>query len=66
MNGAAIVHPHTDNEFLLRVQKLARYMRWTACSVIPDVYEACLLDTTRHFPEASTLYFLWTAVEDLG
>jgi hypothetical protein len=66
MNGAALIHPHVDNEFLIRVQKLARFMRWTACSVIPEVYEACLEDSNRKFPEASTLFFLWTAVEDLG
>ena len=57
MNGAAIVAPHVDNEFLIRVQKLARFMRWTAISVIPEVYEACLGDNTRKFPEASTLFF---------
>ena len=57
---------HVGNEFLGRVQKLARFMRWTACSVIQQVYEACFNDPSRQFPEASTLFFLWTAVEDLG
>ena len=66
MNGSALVSPHVGNEFLGRVQKLARFMRWTACSVIPQVYEACFNDPSRQFPEASTLFFLWTAVEDLG
>ena len=66
MNGAALVSPHVGNEFLGRVQKLARFMRWTACSVIPKVYEACFNDSSRQFPEASTLFFWWTAVEDWG
>ena len=66
MNGAALVGPQVGNEFLGRVQRLARYMRWTACSVIPAVYEACRNDPDRHFPESSTLFFLWTAIEDLG
>ncbi len=66
MNGAAVVVPHVDNEFLIRVQKLARFMRWTACSVIPEVSEVCLRDNTRKVPEASTMFCLWTAVADLG
>jgi hypothetical protein len=66
MNGAALVGPQVGNEFLGRVQRLARYMRWTACSVIPAVYEACRNDPNRQFPESSTLFFLWTAIEDLG
>ena len=57
MNGSALVSPHVGNEFLGRVQKLARFMRWTACSVIPQVYEACFNDPSRQFPEASTLVF---------
>ena len=57
MNGAALVPPHVDNEFLVRVQRLARFMRWTACSILPAVYEDCLEDSSRKFPEASTLFF---------
>ncbi len=66
MNGAALVGPQVGNEFLGRVQRLARYMRWTACSVIPAVYEACRNDPNTQFPESSTLFFWWTAIEDLG
>ncbi len=64
MNGASIPPRWEKNEVLLAVQKLARYMRWLACSLLPDVYENCRSDPERRFPEASTLFFLWSAVED--
>ncbi len=64
MNGAALPTEYAENEFLLRVQRLARFMRWVACAVVPDVYEVCREDAARNFPEASTLFFMWSAVED--
>ncbi len=64
LNGSAVPPRWQENEFLLNVQRLARYLRWVACSLLPDVYETCKKDTTRRFPEASTLFYLWTAVED--
>ena len=64
VNGASISPEWDGADFLRRVQKLSRYLRWLACSLLPDVYEVMREDTSRKFPEASTLFFLWTSVED--
>lgn len=31
---------HSGNEFLLSLQRAGRYLRWLACSSLPDVYDA--------------------------
>jgi len=64
MNGSALIPPWETNEFLLNLQKLARFLRWLACSLLPDVYAKVATDSERTFPEASTFYYMWTAVED--
>ena len=65
MSGAALSTPWDKNPFLQSLQKLARFMRWVACSLLPDVYNVCLGHDHRTFPEASTYSFMWSAVEDL-
>ena len=64
MAGSGLASPWDRNEFLQEVQKLSRFMRWFACSCLPEVYQACCDDPKRTFPESSTFYFMWTAIED--
>jgi hypothetical protein len=35
-----------------------------ACSLWPDVYARCKADPDKPWPEASTFFFMWSAVED--
>lgn len=64
MGGSALTPPWDKNAFLPEVQKLARYMRWVACSLLPDVYQTCCTHEQRSYPEASTFFFMWSAIED--
>jgi len=64
LNGSALHAPYEANEFLKLLQKAAIYIRWLACSVLPDVYTLCKDDPKRKFPEASVVHFMWTAVQD--
>ena len=52
-------HPFTN-----RVRTLGRYMRWLACSVLPNVYQERMENGDCSWPQASTLYYLWTSLED--
>ena len=63
MSGAGLTDKWASNEFLIQVQRLARYCRWLACSVIPEVYNHVKDVQKRKFPEASTFHFLWSAIE---
>jgi hypothetical protein len=64
VNAKGLQAPHDDNLFLASLTRASRYMRWLACSVLPGVYKEAADDPTRRFPEATTFYRLWTAVED--
>jgi len=64
LNGGGIPDQLKGNEFAIDVQRLARWLRWMACTLLPEVYQSCR-EEGRRFPEASTLYFLWSAVEDV-
>ena len=63
-NGSKLPDGLENNEFLKRLQKAARYMRWLAVSLAPGIYELCSADPDRTFPMASTFTFVWNAVED--
>ena len=39
-------------------------MRWLACSLLPDVLRERVATADCEWPQASTLYFMWTALED--
>ena len=64
MNGGGLTSRWADNPFLKQLQQLARFMRWLSCSLLPDVYHHCREIEHRKFPEASTFFFMWSAVED--
>jgi hypothetical protein len=40
MHGGAGPTTRAHNEFLLRLKRLARYLRWLACSLLPDALVA--------------------------
>ena len=50
--------------FTSKVRALGRYMRWLACSVLPHVYQERMENVDCNWPQASTLYYMWTALED--
>ena len=64
-NGAAIASHLTANEVLQSLSKAAAFCRWTAANVWQEVYATCVKDRERDRPDASCLFFLWSAVEDL-
>ena len=52
------------HEFYKNLQRLSIYLRWLACSVLPDVYDALKGMPDKRHPGASTLFYLYAAVED--
>jgi len=65
LNGKGLHPPLDANAFLVRLSKAARYLRWLACSMLPEVYQDYCQDASRRFPEASTFTRFWTTAEDL-
>ena len=53
-----------DNEFMRSFQRLSIILRWTACSLLPDVYERTKAMKSKTHPESSTLFYLYAAAED--
>ncbi|CAE7205271.1 unnamed protein product [Symbiodinium sp. CCMP2592] len=64
-NGGAPPEHLASQDFVLRLQKAAMFCRWTCVSVSPEVFGQMVEDEDRSHPEASTLFFIWSAVEDL-
>ena len=62
--GGGIPQAYLQNTFMIQFQKTARYLRWLACSLIPDVYERTKDMADKKHPQASTLFYLYAAVED--
>ena len=63
MNGSTATCAH-GHDWLHRVRRLARFCRWWARSLLPEVFALCVEDPTKTFPEASTFFYLWSAAED--
>ena len=64
LGGSGIPSQWVGNDFVADVQKLVRCLRWLACTLLPEVHDKCKQDG-RRYPESSTLFFLWTAAEDV-
>ena len=64
MNGGAVPASLEKNTFMEGVQEYARFMRWLAQTELPDVFTQCQSDVRRRNPDVSTMFFMWTAVED--
>ena len=63
INGGGVPAQWEGNPSIAAVQRLAFYLRWLACTELPEVYAKCCEDGRRH-PEVSTLFFMWSMVED--
>lgn len=50
--------------YRIEVAATARFLRWLACSLLPDVYAAVASSGDDKWAEASTLAYLWQGVED--
>ncbi|CAE7810987.1 unnamed protein product [Symbiodinium sp. CCMP2592] len=64
-NGGTPPPSLVGNEFLFKLQKASLFCRWTAVTLLPEVYERCMQDQSREHPDASCLFYLWSAVEDI-
>ena len=65
MNGGQPPAALQENSFVGKLQGLSVYCRWIACAALPSVYQDMLDAPDREHQETSTLFFLWTVVEDL-
>ena len=62
--GANLPTALSGNEFMQKFQKASIYLKWLACSLLPKVYEQVSAMEKKSNPEASTLFYLYAAVED--
>ena len=53
-----------NNPSVQAVVRLSRFLRWLACSALPNTY-AAYCEEKRKWPEASTFAAFWQRVEDL-
>ena len=65
MNGGQPPAQLQKNQFIKKLQQASIFCRWVACSALPEIYQEMQEDADREQPEASTLFFMWTVVEDL-
>eukprot|EP00973_Karenia_brevis_P073492 10211122-Karenia_brevis.AAC.1 len=63
-NGKRIPEHLSQNSFLSSLRKEGIFMRWVAISVDPEMHDRWLQDSERRHPEATTWFYMWTAVED--
>jgi hypothetical protein len=64
LHGGNIKAPYESNEFLKTLQKASTYLRWLACSLLPDAYEYYCSQPDKKYPESTVLSHLCTIVED--
>ncbi|CAE8584402.1 unnamed protein product [Polarella glacialis] len=64
LHGGLLKTPHESNAFLQKLQKASIYLRWLACSIMPDAYEFYCNQPDKKFPECTVLQHLCTIVED--
>ena len=67
LHGSGLPQALQRNVPAVRLQRLARFLRWVACSVSRDVFDGlnAMTETSEtRWPEASTLAHMWQGVED--
>ena len=67
LQGSSPAPELKDNKGVKRVVDLARFLRWWACSVASDIFDAIRQETesnSKKWPESSTMAYLWQGVED--
>ena len=62
--GGQIPAPQRGIAFLQQLQQASIYLRWTACSLMREVYSAVESLPEKANPQASTLHYLYASVED--
>ena len=62
--GGQIPLTLSGNAFMQKMQQTSIFLRWTACSLMKEVYDAVgsLPDKTN--PQSSTLHYLYACIED--
>lgn len=63
LGGAKLPAEWQDNDFMKRVRRLSRFLRWLACCCLPDVYAEKSQGEER-WAEASTFAIWWQRCED--
>ena len=62
--GGQIPVTLTGNAFMQKLQQTSVFLRWTACSLMKEVYDAVGSLPEKSNPQASTLHYLYACVED--
>ena len=62
--GAVVPACYAHVGFLSQLHKTSIYMRWLACSLLQDVFERVQAMADKKNPMASTLFYLYAAIED--
>ena len=62
--GGTVPPALAEKEFLRTLQHLSFYLRWTACSVLPEVYHHVRAMKAKKRPESSTLFYLYALAEN--
>ena len=64
INGGSPPASLKDNSFVQLLQQASIYLRWFACSMLPDDFEELGEREDKDFPAATVFHYMWTAVED--
>ena len=64
LHGLALPATFKDCPAAKQLQQVSLYMRWLACSVFPDEFRELREKGEKRNPDATVLFFMWTAVED--
>jgi len=63
-SGSAIPAAFEKNQYMVRVARLGRFMRWLAVSIMPEIHQVLTANSDVRSPEATCFSFMWQAVED--
>ena len=61
--GSSVPAQFAGNPVLRSVANAGRWLRWLACSLLPDLYEAKRNDPGCRWAEASVFFYFWSAAE---
>jgi hypothetical protein len=64
LNGMKIPEHLKENVFLQSLKQEGRLLRWIACTLQPAFHTTALSDDAKSWPEATTLFYTWSPVED--
>ena len=64
LNGMRIPEHLNDHAFLNSLKREGRLLRWIACTLNPTFHTTILEHSDKEWPEATTFFYTWSAVED--